>query len=102
MSLPYQMRLLQIVAPGRADWHESPVPKPGPGDVIVRIRAIATCPHWDLHIFGGQPMFPGTPLNYPYLPGEPGHEAVGEMRARLKPRRAPHPCARCPHLAASA
>lgn len=81
MSLPTHMRLLQIVAPGRAEWREAPVPVPGPGEVLVRIRAIATCPHWDLHIFGGQPMFPGAPLDYPYLPGQPGHEAVGEIVA---------------------
>jgi NADPH:quinone reductase-like Zn-dependent oxidoreductase len=48
------MRLLQVVAPGRAEWREATVPVPGPGEVLVRIRAVATCPHWDLHIFGGR------------------------------------------------
>ena len=81
MQLPSQMRLLQIVAPGRAEWREAPVPVPGPGEVLVRICAVATCPHWDLHILGGQPMFTGAPLEYPYLPGQPGHEAVGEIAA---------------------
>jgi len=75
------MKLLQIEAPGRAVWKDAPVPSPGPGEVLVRIRGIATCPHWDLHILGGQPMFPGMKLEYPYLPGQPGHEAVGEVVA---------------------
>lgn len=81
MSLPSQMKLLQITSPGQAEWRDAPVPKPGPGEVLVRILAVATCPHWDLHIFGGHPMFPGQTLTYPYLPGQPGHEAVGEVVA---------------------
>ncbi|MBC7366195.1 MAG: zinc-binding dehydrogenase [Undibacterium sp.] len=75
------MKRLQIEAPGLAVWKDAPVPTPGPGEVLVRIHAVATCPHWDLHIFGGQPMFPGQSLEYPYLPGQPGHEAVGEVVA---------------------
>lgn len=81
MMIPTRMKLMQIEAPGRAVWRDAPVPEPGPGEVLVRVRAIATCPHWDLHIFGGQPMFPGMKLEYPYLPGQPGHEAVGEVVA---------------------
>lgn len=81
MSLRSQMKLLQITSPGHAEWRDIPVPAPGPGEVLVRILAVATCPHWDLHIFGGQPMFPGQTLAYPYLPGQPGHEAVGEVAA---------------------
>ena len=27
----------------------------------------------------GIPMFPGAPLDYPLIPGQPGHEAVGEV-----------------------
>jgi threonine dehydrogenase-like Zn-dependent dehydrogenase len=49
--------------------------------VLVRILAVATCPHWDLHLFAGQPMFPGMDLRFPYLPGQPGHEATGEVVA---------------------
>jgi threonine dehydrogenase-like Zn-dependent dehydrogenase len=75
------MKLLQIEAPGRAAWKDAPVPVPAAGEVLVRILGVATCPHWDLHILGGQPMFPGMKLEYPYLPGQPGHEAVGEVLA---------------------
>jgi len=81
MTIPRQMKILQIESPGRAVWKDVPVPTPGPGEVLVRIRAVATCPHWDLHILDGQPMFPGQSLTYPYLPGQPGHEAVGEVVA---------------------
>jgi threonine dehydrogenase-like Zn-dependent dehydrogenase len=75
------MKQLQIEAPGTAVWKDAPLPTPGPGEVLIKVLGVATCPHWDMHIFGGQPMFPGMPLAYPYLPGQPGHEAVGEVVA---------------------
>ena len=81
MPLPRVMKLLQIEAPGHAAWKDAPVPVPAAGEVLVRVLGVATCPHWDMHIFGGQPMFPGMKLTYPYLPGQPGHEAVGEVAA---------------------
>jgi threonine dehydrogenase-like Zn-dependent dehydrogenase len=82
MKIPSRMKLLQIEAPGRAVWKDAPVPVPAAGEVLVRILGVSTCPHWDMHIFGGQPMFPGMKLDYPYLPGQPGHEAMGEVVAR--------------------
>ncbi|MBP6508212.1 MAG: zinc-binding dehydrogenase [Opitutaceae bacterium] len=81
MKIPERMKVLQIEAPGRAAWKEAPVPVPAAGEVLVRILGVTTCPHWDLHILGGQPMFPGMKLVYPYFPGQPGHEAVGEVVA---------------------
>jgi threonine dehydrogenase-like Zn-dependent dehydrogenase len=42
---------------------------------------VTTCPHWDLHLMRGEPMFPGRALSYPYTPGQPGHEAMGEIVA---------------------
>lgn len=53
------------------------MPRPEPNEVLIKIEAIATCPHWDLHIMNGVPMFPGMELRYPYVAGQPGHEAVG-------------------------
>ncbi len=79
--IPATMRQLVITAPGEIEWAEGPVPVPQPDEVLVRVLGISTCPHWDLHILGGQPMFPGQKLVYPYLPGKPGHEAVGEVAA---------------------
>lgn len=75
------MKLLQIMAPGEVVWREAPIPQPGPQEVLVKVAAITTCPHWDLHLMSGEPMFPGVPLPYPYTPGQPGHEMTGEVIA---------------------
>jgi len=75
------MKILQIAAPGRAVWQEAPVPEPGEGEVLVRVESVTSCPHWDLHLMSGEPMFPGASLDYPYTPGQPGHEAMGHVVA---------------------
>lgn len=51
---------------------EVSIPEPGPGQVLVRVRACGVC-HTDLHAATG---------DWPYkpeLPFIPGHEAVGEV-----------------------
>jgi threonine dehydrogenase-like Zn-dependent dehydrogenase len=73
------MKVLQITAPGHHQIQDRPVPVPGQGQVLVKVLAVSTCPHWDLHIYGGEPMFPGGELHYPYAEGQPGHEACGEV-----------------------
>ena len=73
------MKVLQIMAPGEVEWRDAPIPQPGAGEVLVKVAAITTCPHWDLHLMSGEPMFPGVPLPYPYTPGQPGHEMTGEV-----------------------
>jgi threonine dehydrogenase-like Zn-dependent dehydrogenase len=75
------MKTLQIIEPGKVEWRETPIPEPGPGEILVRIEGVTTCPHWDLHLMSGEPMFPGRPLPYPYPLGQPGHEAVGVVAA---------------------
>lgn len=56
------------------DIREVPVPEPGRGEVLVRVRACGVC-HTDLHtIHGDWPVKPA-------LPRIPGHEAVGEVVA---------------------
>jgi len=75
------MRQLIIEAPGKPVWREVPRPVPGEGEILMEVRGVTTCPHWDLHIMEGEPMFPGQQLNYPYLPGQPGHEAMGVVAA---------------------
>lgn len=75
------MRSLQIMAPGRPEIVELPLPEPGPGQVRVKVTATNTCPHWDLHLASGEPMFPGSTLAYPYPPGQPGHEMTGVVDA---------------------
>jgi threonine dehydrogenase-like Zn-dependent dehydrogenase len=75
------MKALQIMAPGTFELKDVPDPSPGPGEVLVKVLAVTTCPHWDIHILGGKPMFPGGTLDYPYSLGQPGHEACGEIAA---------------------
>ena len=48
-----------------------PRPKPGPGQVVVRVRACAVC-RTDLHVLDGE-------LAGPKLPLVPGHEIVGQI-----------------------
>ena len=73
------MRVLQIIRPGEAEWGEAPVPQPGLGEVLVKVLGVTTCPHWDIHLMDGEPMFPGSELAYPLTAGQPGHEMVGEV-----------------------
>jgi propanol-preferring alcohol dehydrogenase len=50
---------------------ELPVPEPGAGQILVRIKACAVC-RTDLHVVDGE-------LPEPKLPLVPGHEIVGEV-----------------------
>jgi len=75
------MKILQITKPGMAEWIDHPTPIPAEGEVLIKVTGITTCPHWDMHIMDGEPMFPGMTLEYPYIPGQPGHEAVGDVVA---------------------
>jgi threonine dehydrogenase-like Zn-dependent dehydrogenase len=70
---------LQLEAPRKPVWREVAMPQPGPGEVLVRVMGVATCPHWDLHLFDGRPMHDGHELEYPLRAGHPGHEAMGEI-----------------------
>lgn len=73
------MKQLQIVAPEQAEWQDVDMPEPGLGEVLLKIEAITTCPHWDMHMMSGEPMFPGARIDYPLTPGQPGHELVGSV-----------------------
>jgi propanol-preferring alcohol dehydrogenase len=48
---------------------ERPLPKPGPGEVLLKVRACGVC-HTDLHTVEGE-------LELPRLPLVPGHQVVG-------------------------
>jgi len=50
---------------------ELPMPKPGVGQVLVRVSACAVC-RTDLHVVDGE-------LPNPKLPLVPGHEIVGRI-----------------------
>jgi alcohol dehydrogenase, propanol-preferring len=53
---------------------ELPMPKPGPGQVLIRVRACAVC-RTDLHVVDGE-------LTQPKLPLIPGHEIVGTVQEK--------------------
>jgi len=76
------MKVIQVMAArGEVAVLDLPVPTPGPGEVLVRVQAVTTCPQWDLHLRHNEPMFVGHTFRYPYAPGQPGHEATGEIEA---------------------
>ncbi|MCA1597248.1 MAG: zinc-binding dehydrogenase [Chloroflexi bacterium] len=75
------MKILQVTAPGEFVVLEAPTPEPGPGEVLMRILAVTTCPQWDLHLRHNEPMFVGHRFHYPYPPGQPGHEATGVIES---------------------
>jgi len=61
------------LAQGTVVAEQRPVPSPGPGDVLVRVRACGVC-RTDLHILDGE-----LPPHRPRV--VPGHEVVGEVVA---------------------
>ena len=66
------MLAMVLDAPGRPLRSASVAdPVPGPGQVLVRVRACAVC-RTDLHVVDGE-------LPNPKLPLIPGHEIVGEV-----------------------
>jgi threonine dehydrogenase-like Zn-dependent dehydrogenase len=75
------MKILQVTAPREYVILEVPTPTPGPGQVLMRVDAVTTCPQWDLHLRHNEPMFVGHQFVYPYTVGQPGHEATGYIEA---------------------
>ena len=64
------MRAMVLVEPGQSlELRELPDPKPGPGQVLLRVRACGVC-RTDLHVLDGE-------LPDPKLPLVLGHEIVG-------------------------
>jgi L-iditol 2-dehydrogenase len=67
------MQAAFLMEPGRIEMREVPVPKPGPGEVVVRVRTALTC-GTDLKTYRrGHPKMP-TPTAF-------GHEFSGEIVA---------------------
>ncbi len=64
------MNAMVMENPGQPLVHRSmPVPQPGPGQVLIRVKACGVC-RTDLHIVDNE-------LDQPKLPLIPGHEIVG-------------------------
>ena len=69
------MRAMRLHAPRRAlSCDTIAVPEPGPGQLLLRVRACGVC-RTDLHVVDGE-------LEKPKLPLVPGHEIVGEVIAQ--------------------
>jgi S-(hydroxymethyl)glutathione dehydrogenase/alcohol dehydrogenase len=70
------MKAAVLVAPGKPlQIEELPTPKPGPGEVLLKVSACGLC-HSDLHVLGGHIAFP--------VPAVLGHEVSGVI-AQLGP-----------------
>ncbi len=68
------MKAMVLDAPGKPlRATERPRPAPGPGEVLLRVKACAVC-RTDLHVVDGE-------LPDPALPLIPGHEIVGVVEA---------------------
>ncbi|MGV8985702.1 MAG: alcohol dehydrogenase AdhP [Cypionkella sp.] len=73
MTLPLTMKAAVVTRLGAPlELREVPVPKVGPGQILIRVRAAGVC-HTDLHAASGDwPVKPQPPFI-------PGHEGVGEV-----------------------
>ena len=75
-ALPATMKALVLTSPGKFEIKQLPLPQPGLGEVLCRIRAVAICGS-DPEIIRGD--LAGTwPPSYPFTPG---HEWSGEVAA---------------------
>lgn len=100
-TIPETMRAAVLFGPGDLRVvDDKPVPRPGPGEVLVKVSVCGMC-GTDLKIYDGK--FPGTP---PYGTFTPGHEwagtvvEVGETVDQVQPGdrvciEAHHGCGRC-------
>src|SRR5712692_4137005 len=87
------MRVMQLDAPARAEERplharERPVPEPGPGEVLIRVRACAVC-RTDLHVVEGDL----PPHRQPVVPG---HQVVGTVERFGPPTQTESHVARVP------
>lgn len=71
-GLPATMSVGVMTAPRSIELREVAVPQPGPGDVLIRIRATAICT-WEQRTYGGSQA-----NTFPFLGG---HEMAGEVVA---------------------
>jgi NADPH:quinone reductase len=69
------MRAVRIVAPRRAEVVEAPLPRPGNGQVRVRLEGCGVCGS-NLPVWQGRPW-----IEYPLAAGAPGHEGWGVIDA---------------------
>jgi 2-desacetyl-2-hydroxyethyl bacteriochlorophyllide A dehydrogenase len=71
-----QLRTALLIAPGRIELRETDEPRPGSGDVVVRVGSVGIC-GTDLSIHAGK-----IPVEYPRVMG---HEIVGILETPGEP-----------------
>ncbi len=77
-----KMKSLHITGAGQFSIIETDVPTIKDHEVLVEIEVVATCPRWDMNMMAGKDMFDYSKSpDYPLIPGWPGHEAAGIVRA---------------------
>ena len=81
-DIPTTMRAWVVRTPGRLDCVELPVPRPEPGEVLVRVLTCGVC-RTDLHVRDADLPPHKTPV-------VPGHEVVGRVVA-VGPQATGHP-----------
>ncbi|MCK7482636.1 MAG: alcohol dehydrogenase catalytic domain-containing protein [Candidatus Moduliflexus flocculans] len=75
------MKQAVMTSPGVIEFRDVPVPKPGPDEVLVRVRRIGVCGS-DIHVRHGRHPF----TSYPVVQG---HEFSGVIEAVGKRRQGP-------------
>jgi erythritol/L-threitol dehydrogenase len=80
--LPRTMQAVVCYGPRDYRLEERAVPRPGPGEVVVRVMSVGICAS-DLKCYLGAPLFWGDAQRQGYCqpPVIPGHEFVGEVVA---------------------
>lgn len=71
MNIPTNMRAAVLVAPGRFELRQIPVPEIGPDEVLIKVKRCGLC-GTDIHIFKGH-------YSADKLPLVPGHEFSGHV-----------------------
>lgn len=71
-------KALEVTGPRQFHIIEVEAPTPLADEVLIEVRACATCTNWELQTWRGTDIFdrPDHPI-YPQNPGSPGHEASG-------------------------
>lgn len=76
IDIPAAMRSAVLSGPRRIELVEVPTPRPGPGEVLVRLRAVGVCGS-DVHYYADGRIGDAV-VEYPFVLG---HEPAGEVAA---------------------